>query len=139
MKRFLFAAFGSALLLASVEILVAGGINFDKLSDADRKVFSERFEKEIWPLMTRGGKQGCVGCHNGKIVADLRLSGDAKKDFAKMLKDGFFLHDDAGSLLARITDKDKTRRMPKDAEPWNAKDTETLRRFTEDMHKKEKK
>jgi len=55
--------------------------NFDRLSDEDRKVFSQRFEKEIWPLFTRGGKDGCVGCHNAKIVSSLKFIGDPKKDF----------------------------------------------------------
>lgn len=128
------------LAFAAVELVLAGGgFNFDKLSDADRQAFSARFEKEIWPLMVRRGKDGCVGCHSGKIVADLRLSGDAKKDFAKMLKDGFFLHDDAGSILARVSEKDKTRRMPKGKAPWTEQELQILRQFTLDMHTKETK
>src|SRR5438552_865269 len=42
-----FAASGLAVALAG------GGGNFDHLSDADRKVFQERFTKEIWPLLER--------------------------------------------------------------------------------------
>ena len=88
----------------------AGGQNFDKLNDADRKVFAERFEREVWPLLVRGGKDGCVGCHRGgKIVSALRFSGNVDKDFLMLLKDGFFLHPDDGSLLARLTDKVEIR------------------------------
>jgi hypothetical protein len=117
----------------------AGGQNFDKLNDADRKVFAERFEREVWPLLVRGGKDGCVGCHRGgKIVSALRFSGNVDKDFLMLLKDGFFLHPDDGSLLARLTDKDAERRMPHKLKPWEEKDIAVLRSFVLDLKKKER-
>src|SRR5262249_59548592 len=94
-------------------LVAAQAPKFDNLSDADRKVFAERFERDIWPLMMRNGKNGCVGCHStGRIVSALRLTGDAQKDFRMLLKDGYFLYQDDGSLLARVTEKDEERRMP---------------------------
>src|SRR5438445_515372 len=63
----------------------AGGANFDHLSDTDRKTLEQRFVKEIWPLLERGGKQGCVGCHNGKIVSSLKMAGKADQDFRMLL------------------------------------------------------
>jgi len=81
--------------------------SFDKLADADRKVLAERFRRDVWPLLARGGKDGCVGCHTGGNMSGLRFAGDADKDFARLLREGFFLKDDAGSLLSRIQDGDK--------------------------------
>src|SRR5262245_59119482 len=112
--------FCAALLLAGTLVVLpdlsglwaSQGPNFDRLSDADRNAFGERFRRDIWPLLERGGKNGCVGCHDGKIVSALKMSGNPDKDFRAMLRDGFFLKGDAGSLLARVLDKDKKRVMP---------------------------
>lgn len=112
---------------------------FDRLTDEDRQAFARRFEKEVWPLLTRNGKSGCVGCHSGKVVTALRYSGDPQKDFAMLLKEGFFLYGDDGSLLARVTDPDPERRMPLDRKPWAESDVEVLRRFTADLHRKQQK
>jgi len=114
--------------------------SFDHLSDADRQVFQQRFEKEVWPLLQRGGKDGCVGCHSqGKIVSSLRFRGDAGKDFAMLLKEGFFLPDDAGSLLSRVTDPDPKRRMPPGKLPaWSEADIKVLRTFVADLDRKQK-
>ena len=118
----------------------AGPPKFDKLSEEDRKVFAKRFEKEIWPLVTRNGKDGCLGCHaGGKIVSALRLSGEVNKDFPMLLKEGFFLPEDDGSLLGRLSDKDKLSRMPRGKDPWADKELQILRTFVVDLHKKQKK
>jgi hypothetical protein len=117
------------------------GVNFDKLSAQDRKVLQERFGKEIWPLMQRGGKDGCVGCHStSKGGQALRLSGDLGKDFPRLVKDGFFIPDDLGSLLGRMLEKDPKRRMPPDKRPgWSDKELDLLRVFVADLDKKQKK
>jgi hypothetical protein len=153
MKRRLLAMGLVGVLLAGLwggRLASAGGQQFDRLTDADRKVFAERFEQEVWPLLTRGGKDGCVGCHRGGgIVSALRMSGNVDKDFRMLLKEGFFLHPDAGSLLARVTERDEKRRMPhkwaaakKEAipgEPWPEKDIQILRNFVVDVDKKQQK
>ena len=114
--------------------------SFDKLSTADRQAFQKRFTKEIWPLMQRNGKDGCVGCHSGKIVTALRLTGDVNKDFPMLLREGFFIPDDAGSLHGRITDKDPGRRMPRSkVQFWNDPEVKLLRQFVMDLDKKQKK
>lgn len=127
------------LVPLGLRLLSAGQPNFDNLAPEDRKAFAARFEKEVWPLLVKNGKDGCVGCHSGKIVSALRFTGKADKDFPILLKEGFFLHEDEGSLLARVTDKDKERRMPKGKTPWTEKDVQILRAFTADVHKKQKK
>ncbi len=132
---------GALAAIVGLQMTLAGsGLNFDKLTDDDRAVFAQRFEQEIWPLMKRNGSDGCVGCHStGKIVAALRLKDDPAKDFRMLLRDGFFLYQDAGSLLARVSETDIERRMPYMKRPWDKKDIDVLRAFTEDLHKKQKK
>jgi hypothetical protein len=134
------------LLLLTVTVLVAvefralraeQGGKYNKLADEDRKVFAERFQKEVWPLLIRHGKDGCVGCHNGKKVTTLRFSGDPAKDFPMLVADGYLLKGDPGSLLERITDKDKTRVMPPDGKhAWTADEIQLLRAFVNDVDKK---
>jgi hypothetical protein len=128
---------------SSIGATVAGsrGPNFDFLSDADRKGMQERFAKELWPLMQRGEKFGCVGCHNGKINSQLKMSGNIDKDFRMLVKDGFFLKDDSGSLLAHIKSKDRKKRMPPPGrgEPWTEAETNVLSMFVVDLDKKNQK
>ena len=102
--------------------LAGGGPNFDRLTDADRKDMQERFTKEVWPLLIRGEKNGCVGCHNGKI-------------------NGFMLRDDSGSLLAHIKSKDRKKRMPPPgkADPWTEAEMDVLQKFVVDLDKKQQK
>lgn len=136
MKRWLRCALWGAGILMLLGPLATGeqAGRFDKLVEADRKVFGERFEKEIWPLLQRGGKDGCVGCHSSTKQGSLRLTGDAAKDFRRMLGDGFFLKGDAGSLLERIRDQDPKRRMPPGNRPaWNAAEIKLLQAFVEDL------
>jgi hypothetical protein len=141
MKR-LFAC-AAVLILGSLGLGRLGGgeaVTFDKLNDADRAAFQQRFEKELWPLLTRAGKDGCVGCHDAKHRSMLRFSGDAGKDFRTLLKGGFFLHEDPGSMLALIESKDKKTRMPPpDRPPWSAADAKVLRQFVSDLDKKQQK
>jgi len=111
---------------------------FDKLSEADRKAFSERFEKEIWPLFKRGGEDGCVGCHTSKQGgAALRMTGNPAKDFRLLVGQGFLIKGDAGSMLERIKDKDPKRHMPPANRPsWTAAETKILEAFVDDLDQK---
>jgi len=133
------------LLVASLLIAVEfrplradQGGKFDKLSAEDRKAHRERFQKEIWPLFMRNEKDGCVGCHATK-KGSLRMSGDAAKDFNMLVAEGYMLKGDPGSMLERILDKDKKRRMPPDGKPgWSEAEIKLLREFVNDLDKKNK-
>jgi len=122
------------------------GANFDRLCDDDRKAMQERFAKELWPLLTRHKRDGCVGCHaGGKIVSALRMTGDIDKDFPMLIKQGFFIPGDAGSLLGRMLDKDLKRVMPPPAKDanfkrphWTEPEMAVLRTFVIDLDKKQK-
>ena len=133
----------SILIAGIVTIVCLGRVDsqapkFDKLSDADRKAFGERFEKEIWPLLQRGGKDGCVGCHHAKYQSVPRFAGEPGADFRMLLKEGFLLHNDSGSLYSVVVTRDLKRRMPTGKRPaWNDEDKQVLRRFIEDVDKKQ--
>jgi hypothetical protein len=136
----LLLAAAAAVLRPALRSLQAGQApSFDRLSDADRKALGERFRREVWPLLQRGGEAGCVGCHKtGKIVSALRMTGEADRDYRMLLRDGFLLKGDAGSLLERITDPDPKRRMPPRKYPrWSDAETRVLRDFVEEVHKKQ--
>jgi hypothetical protein len=134
----LLAVTASTLALA---LAGGGGPNFDHLADADRQVMAARYAKEIHPLMQRGEKNGCVGCHNGKIVSALKMTGDPDKDFRMLLKDGFFIPNDSGSVLTRIKSKDRKQRMPPPGkgDPWTDEEKEILHKFVADLDKKQQK
>ena len=129
---------GSRFALAGVLLLAVAlgvgpraqeGRGFDKLSDKDRAVFAARFKNEIWPMLKRGGaRESCVTCHL-KTRGTLRFSGNPDRDFARLLRDGFLLKDDAGSLLERIADKDARWRMPPKLPPWKAAEHQGVSRF----------
>src|SRR5258708_4387093 len=91
-----------ALVLAPLSLVPAGGGagSFDRLNDTDRQVLQARFESEIWPLLIRDGKDGCVGCHVANHRSTLKFVGKPDVDFPKLLKDGFFLHNDSANLVA---------------------------------------
>jgi hypothetical protein len=131
----IFVASGFALTLAG------GGPNFDHLADADRKILQERFVKEIWPFLERGGKNGCVGCHNGKINSTLKMTGNPEKDFRMLVKDGFFIPDDTGSMLTRIEAQNPKKKMPPPGKGESLAKTEIerLAQFVADLDKKQQK
>lgn len=136
----------AATILAACATFATWGLvhgeNFDRLSDADRAAFAERFEKEVWPMLSKGGKESCIGCHAvGKNnVTTLRFSGDARKDYAKILKEGYLIKGDAGSVLERIKTTRADRKMPpgkRDRVP--AEEIQILERFINDMDAKQAK
>lgn len=143
----LLVALSALFILSGPQVNGQAGPNFDKLTDADRQAFKERFAKELWPLLTRHKRDGCVGCHaGGKIVSSLRMTGDIDKDFPMLIKQGFFIPNDAGSLLSRMLDKDPKRIMPPPANDpnfkrphWTEQELAVLRTFVIDLDKKQKK
>jgi hypothetical protein len=134
----IFAVVALGILMFAWQVSRAQPPSFDKLTDQDRQALQKRFEKEIWPLMQREGKKGCMGCHAGGQVTALRLTGELSKDFPMLVRDGFFIPDDAGSLLGRVTDPDPERRMPRKGKPWTDTEVQTLRTFVADLNKKQK-
>lgn len=114
--------------------------SFDRLSEKDRAAFAKRFAKEIWPLMKRNGKDGCVGCHRPDHSSSLRLTGEPDADFRMMLREGFFLINDLGGMLHHVSTRDKRLRMPPgDRPPWSSDEIERLRTFLTDLDRRQNK
>jgi hypothetical protein len=131
----------AVLAAAGVSLTRGGGGagSFDKLSDADRQAFQTRFEREVWPLLLRDGKDGCVGCHVANHRSTLKFVGKADTDYRKLLTDGFLLHNDSANLVAVIETKDRKKRMPPGQRPaWAAEDVKVLKQFIADVDKKQK-
>ena len=92
----------------------------------------ERFLKTIYPLLTRGGEQSCVGCHDASSNADLEFVGDARDDFRMLLDGGYFKTEQADGLLSRIRSTNPKRRMPKgdQAVAWSKDEIAGLESFS---------
>lgn len=129
----------AVLAMAGLSATRGGGGSFDKLGDADRLAFQQRFEREVWPLLLRDAKEGCVGCHVANHRSTLKFVGKASDDYRKLLADGFFLHNDSANLVAVIETKDRKKRMPPGQRPaWVAADITVLKQFIADLDKKQK-
>jgi hypothetical protein len=118
--------------------LAGAGPNFDHLKDADRQAMQERFAKDVWPLLQRNGKDGCVGCHQlPKTGSNLKLTGTLDKDFPMLVKEGFFIPGDSGSMLTQISKK----RMPPagKGKAWTKEEIEVLSKFVADLESKQQK
>src|SRR5262245_41985755 len=96
----------STLLFAS-PVRAGGAINEEQM-----KQWTARFEKEIWPLLSRNGKDGCVGCHTPRHRSTLRMSGSAAQDFENLLFGGYFLPDDPGAFLHVVSTPNPKAHMP---------------------------
>jgi hypothetical protein len=139
-KRLVILLFSPVLLFLPLLPPLAGlsdepGLAGGKLSAADQKKFAERFSKEVWPLLTRRGKDGCVGCHHPKHRTELRFSGKPDSDLAMLLKEGFLIPDDPGSLLAVVTTRKRGRMPPGNRTAWTAAEVKVLRAFETDLNK----
>ena len=127
---------------AAIAFALGAGPNFDSLKDDDRKAMQERFAKELWPLMQRGEKNGCIGCHAlPKTGGQMKLTGNLEKDFRLLVKDGFFIPNDSGSIVAHVTSKDRKKRMPPPGkgDPWTEEEVTVLKNFVADLDKKQQK
>lgn len=86
----------------------ASSNNVGGLSPEDTQVFSERFAKEVWPVM----QENCVSCHGQKNASQLLLLTDGRAAFLKMMGEGFFDADNHASILERVATTDKQLVMP---------------------------
>lgn len=98
------------------------------------KLWSTRFEKEIWPLLSRNGKDGCVGCHTPRHRSTLRISGGAAEEFEKLLIGGYLLPDDPGALLHAVSTPNPKTHMPPGKRPsWTMDEITVLKRFVTEL------
>jgi hypothetical protein len=126
------------LIVYGLQPLASQPPMFDRLREEDRQAFQQRFKRELWPLLRRGGKDGCVGCHHASSRNQPRFADAADKDFRMLLREGYFLHEDSGNLLERVATRDRRRRMPPGNRPaWTENEVRLLRQFIADLDKKQ--
>jgi hypothetical protein len=102
----------------------------------------ERFAKELWPLFQRDGKNGCVGCHEQpKTGGNMKMTGKLDVDFPMLVREGFFIPGDSGSIHAHVISKDRKKVMPPPGkgERWTPQEVEVLEKFVADLDKKQQK
>lgn len=128
---------GLTLLLGSSAQSQSVG-RFDKLSDSDRKELAKKFTQEVWPLLQRRGKDGCVGCHNAKHSTGLRFSGKPEKDFAMLVGKGFLIPDDLGSILELVRTSNRKIKMPPGNRPaWTENEIRILEKFVKAVEQRQ--
>ncbi|MHB8520121.1 MAG: hypothetical protein ACYDH9_05135 [Limisphaerales bacterium] len=121
---------------------VAGALAWRALRPSPRatatdpaKVFRQRFQTRIWPLLTRGGDHSCVHCHDAENESDLHFLDDAESSFQMLVEKGYFAPNLPDSLLGRLTSAHPKRRMPKGAQPWTGTEIDLLRAFLSDLNR----
>lgn len=108
------------------------------LTAEETATFTQRFEKDIWPLLIRA-ESHCTGCHTAANASQLRLSKDADSNFKSLLADGHFDIENPASLLSRITALPGPTRMPPEPfKPWSDDEITRLRAFCNDLYAKRK-
>jgi len=104
-------------LLALAAPVGRHGTNPTPRNEADpQAVLFQRFDKEIWPLLARGGDHSCVGCHDAESSSELHFYPDARSSFVMLLERNYFATNTPDSLLGRLTSTHPKRRMPKGKE-----------------------
>ncbi|MCS6858878.1 MAG: hypothetical protein NZT92_01000 [Abditibacteriales bacterium] len=103
-----------------------------KLSAGDMKALSQRFQKELWPLLTRP-ESNCVTCHTDRNPSQLHLPKDADAAFKYLLGNNFFDPDSPTGLLARINAPKERRMPPAPFAAWTEREIATLHTFVTDL------
>jgi hypothetical protein len=103
-------------------------------------MFFQRFQAQLWPLLTRGGDHSCVHCHDADNDSDLHFLSDAESSFKMLIEKGYFASATPDSLLGRLTSTHLKKRMPKgkDSQPWSAAEIKLLRDFATDLNREVK-
>ena len=119
-----------SLRLVGALVILGYSVYFSPGVQAAHDEWSTQFEREIYPLLLRGGEGSCLACHDESTSSELQFVGDVRDDFQMLLAGGYFLPDRPDSLLSRIEANNPKRRMPKgdDAPAWTDTDRERLRR-----------
>lgn len=123
-----------SLALASTGASLANGAA-GRDAQPDRAFFP-KFEKQIWPLLTRGGADSCVGCHDAENKSELHFFPDATSSFQMLLENGYFSITEPDSLLGRLTSTHPKKQMPKGraGEHWTETEIRSLRAFAADLN-----
>src|SRR5512140_1920119 len=74
-------------------------------------LLSKRFEREIWPLLTRGEGRSCVSCHDAENRSPLHFFNEPHSDFRMLREEGYFSTTEPDALLGRVASTHPTKRM----------------------------
>ncbi len=123
-----------ALLMAAAVLCFTPAAAGEALNDAELRKWTVRFEKEVWPLLSRNGKDGCSGCHTARHRSTLRMTDSAAQEFGNLLVGGFLLPDDPGALLHVVrTPNPKTHMPPGKRASWTPDEIAVLQRFVTEL------
>lgn len=121
------------LVLLPLWLFAAGGTQTGQSESAPASETESfrAFEKDIWPLLTRGGADSCVGCHDPETKSELHLPEEAKGAFQTLLQGGYFFPGNPDGLLGRLTSTNPQKRMPKGraCPSWTEAEITKLREF----------
>lgn len=95
----------------------------------------QEFERQIWPLLTRGGEDSCVGCHDAQHSSELRFFADARSSFEMLVENNYFALGEPDALLGRLSTSHPKKQMPKGrgSPKWTEAEIERLRRFATNL------
>ena len=111
-----------------------GRAEAEALAEQEKKLY-QRFEKNVWPLLTKDGDKGCAGCHDSENASELHFFADPENSYTMLVEKGYFKSDNPDSLLSRITTKNTKKRMPKGkgSKPWPDGEVKLLNAFAGDL------
>jgi hypothetical protein len=100
------------------------------------EAFFQRFQRELWPLLTRGGEHSCVSCHDADNRSPLHFFSEPHSDFRMLRENAYFSATEPDTLLGRLTSTNPKKRMPKGktAQPWSDREIQALRSFAADLN-----
>ena len=99
------------------------------------EAFVRQFAQQFWPLLTRGGEDSCVGCHDAQNSSDLHFFPDARSSFLMLLEKDYFALNEPDSLVGRLTTTHPKKHMPKgkSSPPWSEAEIQRLRAYVTNL------
>src|SRR4051795_6864915 len=103
MSRRLLIVLRRSLWLAAILLLIPWADRVGAQEPAHPEELFTEFERNIWPLLTRGEGDSCVSCHDAETKSELRFFPEARASFQSLLEKGYFAASDPDSLLGRVS------------------------------------
>ena len=108
-----------AVLCAATVFLGLSVSADDSSTEGDSSTLEKRFEREIWPILTRevprangGAAMSCVDCHDAEHSSDLHFFETPRASYRALVSGGYFGDDDRDAIVARVASPRRNRRMP---------------------------
>lgn len=109
------------------------GSEFISMPIEKQQEFYQRFEREIYPLISSGGGN-CYSCHAEENKSELRFLEDHGQTFLRLMVQQYFDPENPMSFISRIESKlDKVVMPPPPMKPWSKDKIQTLRSFSQEI------